>query len=199
MRYWLNTESALAPAAVIQVILIGAALAGFFALRAAWRMQAHFHELHYQPLIAPKGAKRPIVGEQPLTWWAVKRVAHFSGRVNLWLAGGFGLMYAAYLVAGDAWPTWLGRVVFVMCDQAGGVPALTTGLARRLRVAVPTMTRMLDGLAERGLIERQPDPTSRRPIVDTTTARMRVTAKFICLITGERSASGSGSSSGWRY
>jgi DNA-binding MarR family transcriptional regulator len=42
--------------------------------------------------------------------------------------------------------------------------ALTTGLARRLRVAVPTMTRMLDGLAERGLIERQPDPTSRRQV-----------------------------------
>ena len=47
---------------------------------------------------------------------------------------------------------------------AEGGTALTTGLARRLRVAVPTMTRMLDGLAERGLIERQPDPTSRRQI-----------------------------------
>jgi len=45
-----------------------------------------------------------------------------------------------------------------------GGAALTTGLARRLQVAVPTMTRMLDGLAERGLIERQPDPTSRRQI-----------------------------------
>jgi len=42
--------------------------------------------------------------------------------------------------------------------------ALTTGLARHLQVAVPTMTRMLDGLAERGLIDRQPDPTSRRQI-----------------------------------
>jgi DNA-binding MarR family transcriptional regulator len=47
---------------------------------------------------------------------------------------------------------------------AEGGAALTTGLARRLQVAVPTMTRMLDGLAERGLIERQPDPASRRQI-----------------------------------
>jgi len=47
-----------------------------------------------------------------LTWWAVKRVARFAGRVNLWLAGGFGLLYAAYLVAGDAWPSCLGRPYF---------------------------------------------------------------------------------------
>jgi DNA-binding MarR family transcriptional regulator len=47
---------------------------------------------------------------------------------------------------------------------AEGETALTTGLARRLRVAVPTMTRMLDGLVERGLVERRPDPTSRRQI-----------------------------------
>ena len=47
---------------------------------------------------------------------------------------------------------------------ADGDAALTTVLARRLQVAVPTMTRMLDGLAERSLIERQPDPSSRRQI-----------------------------------
>jgi DNA-binding MarR family transcriptional regulator len=47
---------------------------------------------------------------------------------------------------------------------AEGGAALTTKLARRLQVAVPTMTRMLDGLAERTLIERLPDPASRRQI-----------------------------------
>jgi DNA-binding MarR family transcriptional regulator len=55
----------------------------------------------------------------------------------------------------------------IRCLQALGAEdgtALTTGLARRLSVAVPTMTRMLDGLAERGLIERQPDPSSRRQV-----------------------------------
>jgi DNA-binding MarR family transcriptional regulator len=57
---------------------------------------------------------------------------------------------------------------------AEGGTALTTGLARRLQVAVPTMTRMLDGLAERGLIERQPDPTSRRQIRIVLTGDGRV-------------------------
>ncbi|HEY7035520.1 MAG TPA: MarR family transcriptional regulator [Thermomicrobiales bacterium] len=52
--------------------------------------------------------------------------------------------------------------------------ALTTGLARRLKVAVPTMTRMLDGLAERGLVERQPDPTSRRQVRIVLTESGRV-------------------------
>jgi hypothetical protein len=135
MRYWLSSDSSLATEAVIQVTLVGAGLAGLFASRAAWRLQAHFHELHYQPLAVSRDRNRPIVGERPLTWWAVKRVARFSGRVNLWLAGGFGLMYAAYVVAGDSWPPWLGRMVFVMCDQAGGVPAIATGLV--LLAAVP--------------------------------------------------------------
>jgi DNA-binding MarR family transcriptional regulator len=57
---------------------------------------------------------------------------------------------------------------------AEGGAALTTGLARRLQVAVPTMTRMLDGLAERGLIDRQPDPTSRRQIRIVLTESGRV-------------------------
>ncbi len=60
-----------------------------------------------------------------------------------------------------------------MLAAASGT-ALTTGLARRLQVAVPTMTRMLDGLAERGLIERQPDPTSRRQIRIVLTGDGRV-------------------------
>ena len=42
--------------------------------------------------------------------------------------------------------------------------ALTTQLARRLNVAVPTMTSMIDGLAERGLVGRHPDPVDRRQI-----------------------------------
>lgn len=47
--------------------------------------------------------------------------------------------------------------------RAGG-ESLTTALARELGVTAPTMTRMLDGLAERGVIERRPDPASRRQI-----------------------------------
>jgi DNA-binding MarR family transcriptional regulator len=41
-------------------------------------------------------------------------------------------------------------------------PALTTQLARQLRIAAPTMTRMIDTLAERGLVERRDMPGDRR-------------------------------------
>lgn len=42
--------------------------------------------------------------------------------------------------------------------------SLTTHLARAMGVAVPTMTSMIDGLSDRGLVERQPDPTDRRQV-----------------------------------
>lgn len=41
---------------------------------------------------------------------------------------------------------------------------LTTRLAEQMRVTMPTMTSRIDGLVERGLVERQPDPQSRRQI-----------------------------------
>ncbi len=52
------------------------------------------------------------------------------------------------------------------CLQAFGPDgaALTTQLARRMHVAVPTMTSMIDGLAERGLVARHPDPVDRRQV-----------------------------------
>lgn len=42
--------------------------------------------------------------------------------------------------------------------------ALTTQLARQMNVAVPTMTSMIDGLSERGLVGRHPDPADRRQV-----------------------------------
>ena len=44
-------------------------------------------------------------------------------------------MYAAYIVAGDAWPDWLGSQVFVTFDQMGGVPAMAAALV--VLAAVP--------------------------------------------------------------
>jgi hypothetical protein len=135
MRSWLGSHAADAPGAALQVVALAAASALLLLLRGACRLQPHFRELHYMPLADPRSARRPVIGDRPLTWWAVRRVARFAGRINLWLAGGFGVLYAAFLIAGDAWPPWLGRTVFEMCDQAGGVPALTTGLV--LLAAVP--------------------------------------------------------------
>lgn len=42
---------------------------------------------------------------------------------------------------------------------------LTTHLAWQMGVTMPTMTSRIDGLVERGLVERQPDPQSRRQVL----------------------------------
>ncbi len=120
--------------------VLGASTAAFLLcvgllLRGAGRLQGHFRDEHYQPIRLKDKRARPAVGDQPLTWWAVKRVTKFSGRINLWLAGGFALLYAAYTLFHDVWPSWLGRQVFVVFDGMGGIPALTTALV--LLAAVP--------------------------------------------------------------
>jgi hypothetical protein len=109
--------------------------ASVFLLRSMGRLQGHFHDLHYQPALDVSGKKRKAVGERPLAWWAVKRVMNYSGRINLWLIGGFGILYAAFAVAGDFWPPWMGRRVFELCDQLGGLAGLATGLV--VLAAVP--------------------------------------------------------------
>ena len=80
---------------------LGLVLLGFLTWRAASRLQGHFRDRHYMPVQDVSRQHRPAVGERPLAWWAVKRVSEYSGRVNLWLAGGFALLYAAYTVAGE--------------------------------------------------------------------------------------------------
>lgn len=112
-----------------------AALAVILLLRAACRLQGHFRDRHYLPVEDVSRQRRAAVSERPLSWWAVKRVSEFSGRVNLWLAGGFAVLYAAYLVAGDAWPVWLGRQVFILFDGMGGAAVLAAALV--VLAAVP--------------------------------------------------------------
>lgn len=120
---------------MIGLQLVGLGCLGLIAMRAATRLRGHFHDRHYRPLTDSSPSALGQIGDTPLSWWAVRRVMEYSGRVNLWLAGGFGLLYAAYTIAGDRWPPWLGRVVFQLVDRAGGLPALTAGLA--VLAAVP--------------------------------------------------------------
>jgi DNA-binding MarR family transcriptional regulator len=54
------------------------------------------------------------------------------------------------------------RCLQLMAQSDG--PSLASRLARALLVSPPTMTRTIDGLAERGLVTRQSDPTNRRQI-----------------------------------
>ena len=110
-------------------------LAGLLVMRAAWRLQPHFHERHYRPVMDDSRRGRGRIGTRPLSWWAVRRVTEYSGRINLWLAGGFGTLYACYTALGPRWPGWLGSQVFVMFDRMGGIPTLATALV--VLAAVP--------------------------------------------------------------
>ncbi len=120
---------------VVFVTLFGFMMATACLYRAMIRLLAHFHDLHYRPSLLKEDRPRPAVGNRPLSWWAVKRVANYSGRINLWLAAGFTLAYSAFLLAGTAWPHWLGKNVFLTFDSLGGIPMLTTALV--LLAAVP--------------------------------------------------------------
>ena len=131
VRNWFDPD--LAPQIVdSQFLLVNAvavALTLLAALRAAGRMVGHFHDRHYAPIDSSRADQSRYIADRPLSWWAVRRVMEYSGRVNLYLAGGFALVYAAYIVAGDGWPAWMGRLVFQLFESWGGAPALATGLA----------------------------------------------------------------------
>lgn len=109
-------------------LAIGGALAMIVLGRAAWRLHGHFHDEHYRPIAHQDRSRRAPVGDAPLSWWAVKRVTRYAGRINVWLAGGFGLVYAAYTIAGPHWPSWMGRSAFEIFDRMGGLPMLATAL-----------------------------------------------------------------------
>jgi hypothetical protein len=117
----------------LETVLLG--LTAFGLVRAAYRLKGHFHDRHYRPL-SEVTAGRSTVGNRPLSWWAVRRVMEYSGRTNLWLAGGFALLYATYILYEKNWPSWIGRGVFIIFENdLGGVAGLTTALM--LLAAVP--------------------------------------------------------------
>ncbi|MBA4067340.1 MAG: hypothetical protein C0501_27250 [Isosphaera sp.] len=127
------------PAAVwpkfVEVNVIAVLLVWLFGLRASGRLKAHFHDRHYKPIASGRADQSRHIGEWPLSWWAVRRVMEYSGRVNVYLAGGFCLLYAAFLVAGDRWPPWLGRSAFLVFEQLGGAPAVAAAMC--VLAAVP--------------------------------------------------------------
>lgn len=135
LNYWLENGAAIAGERVLGLEAAALFVLVLLMARAARRLQAHFHERHYQPVRDVSREHRPRIGDRPLTWWAIRRVTEYSGRINLWLAGGFGALYALYILAGTQWPSWLGQRVFQLCDEVGGIAGLTTGLA--VLAAVP--------------------------------------------------------------
>ena len=97
-------------------------------LRGAFRLKGHYHDRHYTPIDSSRTDQVSLIGDHPLSWWAVRRVMEYSGRSNLWLAGGFCTLYAAYMLAGDQWPAWMGKSVFQIFEKMGGAPTLVTGM-----------------------------------------------------------------------
>jgi hypothetical protein len=128
LSYWLQNDFPVAWPRMAGLLLGSLAGIGLLLLRASARLQGHFHERHYEPVRDVTRERRPPVGNHPLTWWAVKRVTEYAGKANLYLAGGFCLLYAAYIVLGELWPAWMGRRIFQMCDDGGGIATLTTAL-----------------------------------------------------------------------
>ena len=121
----------------VDVNILAACLVGVFALRAAFRLKGHFHDRHYKPIDSSRVDQSEFIGDRPLSWWAVRRVMEYSGRVNVWLAGGFCLLYAAFLVAGNDWPAWMGRTPFLIFESLGGAPMVATAMC--ILAAVPAV------------------------------------------------------------
>jgi hypothetical protein len=114
---------------MIGLELLALGLIVIFLARSAARLKGHFRDRHYAAKRERGRAAPGALGERPLSWWAVKRVMEYAGRVNLYLAGGFGTLYAAYILSGDRWPAWLGRRAFEIVDLGmAGVAGFTTGL-----------------------------------------------------------------------
>ena len=135
MKYALEHDPELVWPRVLGLEATGLGLAGLLLARAACRLKGHFHDRHYRPILEEAGYKRGTIGDRPLSWWSVRRVTEYSGRINLWLAGGFGVLYALYTMAGANWPAWMGQSVFQVFDRLGGIPVLATALV--VLAAVP--------------------------------------------------------------
>jgi hypothetical protein len=135
VRLWFTEDFAASSNPVLCVEVGAVLLIGLLLARAAGRLHGHFHDRHYRPADELRVRVGGSPGERPLSWWAVRRVTEYSGRVNLWLAGGFGVLYALYTVAGPAWPAWLGKRIFLIFDASGGIPLWATALT--VLAAVP--------------------------------------------------------------
>lgn len=139
LRYWFDDgrKAWIAWERMVDLHLFAVPLLVLLGLRGACRLRGHFQDRHYKPQSTTRETQLERIGERPLSWWAVRRVMEYSGRVNLWLAVGFAALYSAYIVAGDAWPPWMGKLVFSLFDGWGGPAMVATSLA--VLAAVPAV------------------------------------------------------------
>ena len=131
MRYWFQPDRAewLAVQRFDRLNLAAAGFAVLAGVRGSFRLRGHYHDRHYRPLSGSRPDQSALIGDAPLSWWAVRRVMEYSGRVNLWLAGGFCLVYGLFIAAGDHWPAWMGKLVFQMFEGWGGPATVAASMA----------------------------------------------------------------------
>ena len=127
-QYWLEQEPPMALERLLGLHGAAIGLACLLLARAAWRLKAHFDELHYRPQWRKTREPGSAIGDWPLSWWTVQRVSRYAGRINLWLAAAFALAYAAHTALEPLWPAWLGRRAFDIFDRMGGIPVLAAAL-----------------------------------------------------------------------
>jgi hypothetical protein len=139
VRYWFSPDRVdwIAHERFLGLHLFALAVIGVAFVRGAFRLRGHFHDRHYKPIDSSRASQLDLIGDSPLSWWAVRRVMEYSGKVNLWLAGGACLLYAVYMVAGDSWPAWMGRNVFELFENWGGAPSIATAMV--IMAAVPAV------------------------------------------------------------
>ncbi len=139
LRYWFDSGRIawIAWERMVDLHLFAVVIIVFAGLRGAYRLRGHFQDRHYRPIESHRATELDRIGDRPLSWWAVRRVMEYSGRVNLWLACGFALVYSASILAGDSWPPWMGKLVFVLFDRWGGPAMVATSLA--VLAAVPAV------------------------------------------------------------
>jgi hypothetical protein len=135
MEFWLTQDAEVASTRMWGLQSVSLVVGLLLLIRSVLRLKSHFDETHYRPAVVLSKRNRGEIGKRPLSWWAVKRVQQFPGRINVWLAGGFGVLYAVYTLSGSRWPPWMGREVFAAVDRAGGLALLATALV--ILAAVP--------------------------------------------------------------
>ena len=150
-----------------------------FGLRAAFRLKGHFHDRHYKPIESGRVDQSEHIGDRPLSWWAVRRVMEYSGRVNVWLAGGFCFLYAAFIVAGQPLAGVDGPARLPDLRDLGRCAGRRDGDVRAGRGAggVPVRTVGLDRLEPLQAARTAPAHRAERPRLLARVAGGRVAAR----------------------
>ncbi len=105
------------------------------------RLRAHYTEENYAHSAGRRQSRRSI-GQNPLSWWTWRRVSQFRGHINLYLTWTTLVLYAAWMLLEDRWPTWLAMSQLQMIRGLGGEALLSVAA---LQLAVVPMA-FLNGL-----------------------------------------------------